>query len=85
MKTMMLAAAATLALGVGAAYAGDGDGASATTLFTSLPGVEATVAQAAPGPVAIAGKDAPVSHAFVTTSHTGTWLYQPDQFGGGNN
>lgn len=30
MKTMLLAAAATLALGVGAAYAGDGEGGTAT-------------------------------------------------------
>jgi hypothetical protein len=82
MKTMILAAAATLALGVGAAYAGDGDGYSATTVFTSLPGVEATVAQSAPGPRAEATNQYGVTHAYVTTSHSGTWLYPPAQDSG---
>jgi hypothetical protein len=39
MKTMLLAAAATLGLGVGSAYAGDGGNLIPDTEFTEIPGV----------------------------------------------
>ena len=45
MKTILLAASATLCIGVGVAYADGGDdegGAVANTFFTELPGVVAT-------------------------------------------
>jgi hypothetical protein len=84
MKTMILATAAVLALGVGSAFAGDGDGYSATTLFTSLPGEQATLAQSAPARTAVASNGPAAAHAYVANGNHGTWLFPPDMNGGGN-
>jgi hypothetical protein len=82
MKTLFLAAAAALSIGVGSAYAGDGDGNSAPTLFTQLPGQQASVAgQAKPSDFATTGA-APIQ-TFVTKHNTGTWLFPPASGVGG--
>lgn len=86
MRTFILAAAAVLALGTGAAYAGDGDGPTADTQFTLLPGVvvQAQVPQSNNSAVAQGKTPGAPTAAFVTNSHSGTWLFQPDMNGGAN-
>jgi hypothetical protein len=83
MKTMFLAAVAALSLGIGAAHAGDGDGNSVTTLFTSIPGQQATL-PAATGPARMTATNpsAPAIGTFVTGRAAGTWLFPPAQNGG---
>ena len=82
MKTMFLAAAAVLSLGVGSAYA-NGGGPVANTLFTELPGVIAQ-APVQPAPSAVAtNQNGVVTHAYVTNSNRGTWLFPADQYGNG--
>ena len=84
MKTMLLAAAAVLAIGAGSAFAGDGQ--SATTLFTPLPGEQAVPALATSPAMAAIGPTGVVTQTYATTSHaSGTWLFPPDQVGGGVN
>jgi hypothetical protein len=86
MRTLILATAAVLSLGAGAAYAGDGDGTAANTFFTQLPGVIAQApVQQAPSAVARnqAGGGSPTA-AFVTTQHSGTWLFPPNPNQGAN-
>jgi hypothetical protein len=86
MKTMLLAAAAVLAIGAGSAFAGDGDGQSATTLFTPLPGEQVVPALATSPAMAAIGPTGVVTQTYATTSHaSGTWLFPPDQVGGGVN
>jgi hypothetical protein len=58
MKTILLAAAATVCIGVGVAYAEAGDdegGTIANTFFTELPGVVSTAPGAPPNNVAVNG------------------------------
>ena len=84
MKTMLLAAAAVPAIGAGSAFAGDGQ--SATTLFTPLPDEQVVPALATPPAIAAIGPTGVVTQTYATTSHaSGTWLFSPDQVGGGVN
>ena len=84
MKTMLLAAAAVLAIGAGSAFAGDGQ--SATTLFTPLTDEQVVPALATPPAMAAIGPTKVVTQTYATTSHaSGTWLFPPDQVGGGVN
>ena len=81
MKTMLLAAAAALSLGIGSAYADSVGGTIPNTFFTQLPGVSPTLpAQHVPAAARAQGG----SHAFVTQSGRGTWLFPPHDGGGGN-
>jgi hypothetical protein len=84
MKTMFLAAAAALSLGIGTAYAGDGDGAAANTRFTQIPGVVAQ-APAQNVPSIATAQNGQLIAAYVTGSTRGTWLFPPNETGGGNN
>jgi hypothetical protein len=84
MKTLLLAAAAALSLGASAAYAGDGSGPAANTFFTQLPGV---IAQAPiqNAPSVATAQNGQAVHTYVTNSSRGTWLFPPNETGGGNN
>jgi hypothetical protein len=82
MKTMLRAAVMVFSIGTSAAYADDGDGHSATTLFTSIPGEQPSLAAAGPARVAIASMNGTVAHGYVTTSRRGTWLFTPAQDSG---
>jgi hypothetical protein len=83
MKTMLLAAAATLAVGVGSAYAGDGGNLIPDTEFTEIPGVlaEPSVPNVPSG--AATQKGLPIQ-AYATQSNRGTWLFEPNQDQGSN-
>jgi hypothetical protein len=84
MKTMFLAAAAVLSFGIGSAFAGDGDGNSVTTLFTSIPGQQASLpaASTAASRMTATAPSAPAIGTFVTKHDVGTWLFPPAQNGG---
>jgi hypothetical protein len=86
MKTMLLAALAALSLGIGSAYAGDGEGPASGYAY---PGYVPPGSAAYP-----AGSQARVApaqngdgfHIFGTHSQgQGTWLFPPNQTGGGDN
>jgi hypothetical protein len=83
MKTMFLAAAAALSLGVGSAYANEG-GPVANTFFTELPGyIAQPPAQTVPS---VATAQSGQTHVYATGSQSkGTWLFPPNQNGGGGN
>ena len=92
MKTMLLAAAASLSLVAStAAYADGGDGPAANTFFTELPGVVAqadvphapTYAQNRPVQTQQAQNGQAV-HTYVTQSSHGTWLFAPNANQGAN-
>jgi hypothetical protein len=77
MKTILLAASATLCIGIGVAYADGGDdegGAVANTFFTELPGVVATAPGAPPNNVAVNGYQTTPQNGYQTTTHAAnTW------------
>jgi hypothetical protein len=82
MKIMLLAAAAALSLGVGSAYANESGGQAGGYVY---PNYQFPTHNAPP---AVAAQNGQASQLFVTHSQTlnnGTWLFPPDQFGGGNN
>jgi hypothetical protein len=85
MKTLFLATAAALSLGVGSAYADGGD-LVPNTRFTELPGVIAQ-AQVPSAPSAVAAaQGGQATQTFVAGSRSqGTWLFPPNQLGGGSN
>ena len=83
MKTM-IAAAAALSLGIGSVYADSEGGQIANTQFTELPGVISQAPVRNAPPVATAQNGQAV-HAYVANSSRGTWLFQPNQNGGGGN
>jgi hypothetical protein len=82
MKTMILAGVAVLGLGVGSAYADANStgGQTPNTFFTLLPGVIARTPVQNVAPT----QDGRAIDAYVTNANRGTWLFQPDQNGGGN-
>jgi hypothetical protein len=85
MKTMLLAAAATLSFGIGSAYAGDGEGPSGGYVYPGSIYAGAEVpAQSGPS-VATAQNGRAQTHVYVTHSNRGTWLFPPNQNQGGNN
>ena len=86
MKTIILATAAVLALGAGSAFAGEGEGTEPNTRFTELPGVvaQAPVQQHAPSAYARTQPSGAPTSAFVTHSHSGTWLFPPNGNQGSN-
>ena len=80
MKTMLRAAAAALSLGVGSAYANEGQAGGYVYPSYQFPTHSA--------PPAVAAQNGPASQLYVTHSQNlnhGTWLFPPDQFGGGDN
>jgi hypothetical protein len=82
MKIMLLAAAAALSLGVGSAYANESGDQAGGYVY---PDYQFPTHNAPP---AVAAQNSQGSQLFVTHSQTlnnGTWLFPPDQFGGGNN
>ena len=83
MKTMIIAAAAALSLGIGSAYADSEGGQVANTQFTELTGVvsQAPVQNA---PAVETAQNGQAVHAYVANSSRGTWLFAPNQNGGGN-
>src|SRR5207248_1641639 len=83
MRTMLLAAAAALSVGVGSAYAGEGNDIP-NTFFTQLPGVIAQ-APAQNVPSVATAQNGQAVHTYVTNSQRGTWLFPPNETGGGNN
>jgi hypothetical protein len=86
MKTILLAAAAALSLGVSAAYADGGQSPVPNSYFTELPGeIAHAPVQRAPSAVATSQAGANVNVLATTHHSTGTWLFPPDQFGGGDN
>jgi hypothetical protein len=84
MKTMIIAAAAVFSLGVGSAYADSEGGQVANTQFTELAGVVSQAPVQSAPPVATAQNGQAV-RAYVANSSRGTWLFQPNQNGGGGN
>ena len=85
MKIMLRAAIAALSFAsIGSAIASEGDGGTvANTFFTELPGVIARAPVQDAPPVATAQNGQAV-HAYVANSSRGTWLFAPNQNGGGN-
>ena len=84
MKTMIIAAAAALSLSMGAAYADSEGGQVANTQFTELPGV-VSHAPVQNAPAVATAQNGQAVHAYVANSSRGTWLFQPNQNGGGGN
>ena len=85
MKTMLLAAASVLSLGIGAAYAGGGEGPAGGYVYPGYIPPGATAYPAMQGPVTPAYNGRAV-HIFGTRSQgQGTWLFPPNQAGGGAN
>jgi hypothetical protein len=85
MKIAIRAAIAALSIAsIGSAYAGDGEGPAANTQFTEIPGVIAQ-APAQNAPVFANAQNGQAVHAYVALSSHGTWLFAPDQNGGGDN
>ena len=85
MKNMLRAAIVALSIAsIGSAYAGDGEGPAANTQFTEIPGVIAQ-APAQNAPVFANAQNGQAVHAYVALSSHGTWLFAPDQNGGGDN
>jgi hypothetical protein len=84
MKTMLLAAAAALiSLGVGSAYAGDGEGPAGSYIY---PGsIYAGVQTPLNTPSVATAQNGQAVRAYVTRSSHGTWLFPPNQTGGGGN
>jgi hypothetical protein len=78
MKTMLLAAAAALSLGISSAYASE-SGQSGGYVYPDhqFP--------AQPAPSAATAQSGQAIHAYVTNSNRGTWLFAPNENGGGNN
>ena len=86
MRTMLFAAGAMMTLSAfGVAYAGDGEGVAPNTLFTQLPGVVAEAPVPADASAAMAAIKAQSTDTYVTRSHRGTWLFPPNETGGGPN
>jgi hypothetical protein len=92
MRTMLLAAAASLSLAAStAAYAGDGEGPAANTFFTQLPGVVAQ-ADVPNAPTYAQNRQVPTQqaqngqgvHTYVMQSSRGTWLFPPNANQGAN-
>jgi hypothetical protein len=80
----MLFAGAVMTLSVfGVAYAGEGDGVFPNTRFTQLPGAVEMPAQVNPSTAMSA--NAPATQSYVTRSSQGTWLFPPNETGGGPN
>jgi hypothetical protein len=85
MKIMLRAAIAAMSLAsIGSAYAGEGEGTVANTRFTEIPGVVAQAPVQNAPPVATAQNGKAVQ-TYVTRSGRGTWLFPPNQTGGGSN
>jgi len=85
MKILIRAAMAALSIAsIGSAYAGDGEGPAANTQFTEIPGVVAQ-APVQNAPVFANAQNGQALHAYVARSSHGTWLFAPDQNGGGDN
>ena len=83
MRTMLLAVAAALSLDIGSAYAGEGPAGGYVYPGYIPPG--ATAYPAMQGPVVPAQNGRSV-HVYGTHSQgQGTWLFPPNQTGGGGN
>ncbi len=84
MNIMLRAAIAAASLAsIGSAYAGEGEGTVANTLFTEIPGVVAQ-APVQNAPSVATAQNGQAIHTYVTQSSHGTWLFPPNQTGGGN-
>jgi hypothetical protein len=82
---MLFAAGAMMTLSAfGVAYAGEGEGVAPNTRFTQLPGVVAEAPAVVGSPAALAANPAS-TQSYVTRSHRGTWLFPPNETGGGPN
>jgi len=82
-KTMIIAAATALSLGIGSAYADSEGGQIANTQFTDTPGFLAH-APVQNAPAVATAQNGQAVHAYVANSSRGTWLFAPNQNGGGN-
>jgi hypothetical protein len=85
MKTVVRAAIAALSFAsIGPAVAGEGEGAMGNTRFAELPGV---IAQASvqSAPRVTTTQNGQAVHAYITNSRHGTWLFAPNETGGGDN
>jgi len=83
MKTMIIAAATALSLGIGSAYADSEGGQIANTQFTDTPGFLAH-APVQNAPAVATAQNGLAVRAYVANSSRGTWLFAPNQNGGGN-
>jgi hypothetical protein len=85
MRIMLRATMAALSLAsIGSASAGEGEGTHANTLFTEIPGVvaQAPVRNVPPA----ASQNGQAIHVYgIHSRGQGTWLFAPDQTGGGSN
>jgi len=85
MKTMLLAAVAALSLGIGSAYAGDGEGPAGGYVYPDYIPPGATAYPAMKGQVAPAQNGGAVRIFGTHSQGLGTWLFPPNQTGGGGN
>lgn len=84
MRTMLFTVGAVVTLSAfGVAYAGEGEGVVPNTQFTQLPGVVAEAPAQNAVPVMTAANARSPQYYF-TRSNRGTWLFPPNEFGGGN-
>ena len=83
MKTMLLAAAAALSLGVGSTYASESGSQAGGYVYPDYQFPTQTA------PSAATAQNGQATQLYVTHSQAapnhGTWLFPPDQFGGGDN
>jgi hypothetical protein len=85
MRAMLFAVGTVMALSAfGVAYAGEGEGVFPNTRFTQLPGVVAEASAQVGAPVAMV-PNGPSTQSYVTRSRQGTWLFPPNETGGGPN
>ena len=81
MKTMFLVAAAAFTLGIGSAYA-QGSPSASGYVYPDFWGKQ--TAQTTPqGDAATQSSGAPISTYVTHTENNGTWLFPPNQLGGG--
>jgi hypothetical protein len=77
MRTMLRAAILVFSIGTISAHADDGDGYSPTTLFTSIPGEQASWVATPLRRAAITIPNATAARGYVTSSRRGNWLFLP--------
>jgi hypothetical protein len=83
----LLGISAIAAVSLASTGSADADGGSIipNTFFTQLPGVATTVPAQNASAIGMAQKNGQATGAYVTQSNRGTWLFPPNQTGGGAN
>ena len=86
MRSMLFVGGVMMTLSAfGVAYAGEGEGVVPNTRFTELPGVvaELPAQENSHASMVANAPSTPSTQSFVTRSRQGTWLFPPNETGGG--